>query len=230
MAGIALRKYYLSTVRKLIAEFTGTAFITAAVIGSAIMATNLTKDGAVWLLVNMVSTVSALYLSIVLFASISGAHFNPVVTLVKAIQNEIAWRRASQYVLVQLLGAIFGAGLAHFFFDYSILSISEIDRFGSNIFLSELIASFGLVLIVIASWRKFRLRTRASLISLWIASAYFFTSSTSFANPAVSLGRMLTDSLAGLSPSSFGLFFPAQVFGGLLALAFASYLARRKSE
>lgn len=230
MAGIALRKYYLSSVRKLIAEFTGTAFITAAVIGSAIMATNLTKDGAVWLLVNMVSTVSALYLSIVLFASISGAHFNPVVTLVKAIQNEIAWRRASQYVLVQLLGAIFGAGLAHFFFDYSILSISEIDRFGSNIFLSELIASFGLVLIVIASWRKFRLRTRASLISLWIASAYFFTSSTSFANPAVSLGRMLTDSLAGLSPSSFGLFFPAQVFGGLLALAFASYLARRKSE
>lgn len=217
-------------MRKLIAEFTGTAFITAAVIGSAIMATNLTKDGAVWLLVNMVSTVSALYLSIVLFASISGAHFNPVVTLVKAIQNEIAWRRASQYVLVQLLGAIFGAGLAHFFFDYSILSISEIDRFGSNIFLSELIASFGLVLIVIASWRKFRLRTRASLISLWIASAYFFTSSTSFANPAVSLGRMLTDSLAGLSPSSFGLFFPAQVFGGLLALAFASYLARRKSE
>ena len=217
-------------MRKLIAEFTGTAFITAAVIGSAIMATNLTKDGAVWLLVNMVSTVSALYLSIVLFASISGAHFNPVVTLVKAIQNEIAWRRASQYVLVQLLGAIFGAGLAHFFFDYSILSISEIDRFGSNIFLSELIASFGLVLIVIASWRKFKLRTRASLISLWIASAYFFTSSTSFANPAVSLGRMLTDSLAGLSPSSFGLFFPAQVFGGLLALAFASYLARSKSE
>jgi glycerol uptake facilitator-like aquaporin len=217
-------------VRKLIAEFTGTAFITAAVIGSAIMATNLTKDGAVWLLVNMVSTVSALYLSIVLFASISGAHFNPVVTLVKAIQNEIAWRRASQYVLVQLLGAIFGAGLAHFFFDYSILSISEIDRFGSNIFLSELIASFGLVLIVIASWQKFKLRTRASLITLWIASAYFFTSSTSFANPAVSLGRMLTDSLAGLSPSSFGLFFPAQVFGGLLALAFASYLARRKSE
>lgn len=217
-------------MRKLVAEFTGTAFITAAVIGSAIMATNLTKDGAVWLFVNMVSTVSALYLSIILFASISGAHFNPVVTLVKVIQNEIAWQRASQYVLVQLLGAIFGAGLAHFFFDYSILSISEIDRFGSNIFLSELIASFGLVLIVIASWRKFKIRTRAALVSLWIASAYFFTSSTSFANPAVSLGRMLTDSLAGLSPSSLGLFFPAQFLGGLLALAFANYLARSKSE
>ena len=204
--------------------------MTAAVIGSAIMATNWTKDGAVWLLVNMVSTVSALYLSIVLFASISGAHFNPVVTLVKAIQSEITWRGAAEYVLAQILGATFGAGLAHLLFDYSILSFSEIDRFGANIFLSELVASFGLVLIVIASWRKFKLRTRASLISLWIASAYFFTSSTSFANPAVSLGRMLTDSLAGLSPSSFGLFLPAQILGGLLALGFANYLARSKSE
>ena len=217
-------------MRKLVAEFTGTAFVKAAVIGSAIMATNWTKDGAVWLLVNMVSTVSALYLSIVLFASISGAHFNPVVTLVKAIQSEITWRGAAEYVLAQILGATFGAGLAHLLFDYSILSISEIDRFGANIFLSELVASFGLVLIVIASWRKFKLRTRASLISLWIASAYFFTSSTSFANPAVSLGRMLTDSLAGLSPSSFGLFLPAQILGGLLALGFANYLARSKSE
>ena len=204
--------------------------MTAAVIGSAIMATNWTKDGAVWLLVNMVSTVSALYLSIVLFASISGAHFNPVVTLVKAIQSEITWRGAAEYVLAQILGATFGAGLAHLLFDYSILSFSEIDRFGANIFLSELVASFGLVLIVIASWRKFKLRTRASLISLWIASAYFFTSSTSFANPAVSLGRMLTDSLAGLSPSSFGLFLPAQILGGLLALGFANFLARSKSE
>ncbi len=217
-------------MRKLVAEFTGTAFVTAAVIGSAIMATNWTKDGAVWLLVNMVSTVSALYLSIVLFASISGAHFNPVVTLVKAIQSEITWRGAAEYVLAQILGATFGAGLAHLLFDYSILSFSEIDRFGANIFLSELVASFGLVLIVIASWRKFKLRTRASLISLWIASAYFFTSSTSFANPAVSLGRMLTDSLAGLSPSSFGLFLPAQILGGLLALGFANFLARSKSE
>ena len=217
-------------MRKLVAEFTGTAFITAAVIGSAIMATNWTKDGAVWLLVNMVSTVSALYLSIVLFASISGAHFNPVVTLVKAIQREIEWRGAAEYVLAQILGATFGAGLAHLLFDYSILSISKIDRLGTNIFLSELVASFGLVLIVIASWRKFKLRTRASLISLWIASAYFFTSSTSFANPAVSLGRMLTDSLAGLSPASFGLFLPAQILGGLLALGFANYLARSKSE
>lgn len=217
-------------MRKLVAEFTGTAFITAAVIGSAIMATNWTKDGAIWLLVNMISTVSALYLSIVLFASISGAHFNPVVSLVKMIKKEMSLRGATEYILAQLLGAIFGAGFVHFLFDYSILSVSEINRSGANLFTSEVFASFGLVLIVIASWRKFKLRTRASLISLWIASAYFFTSSTSFANPAVSLGRMFTDSLAGLSPESFALFLPAQILGGLLALAFANYLSRSDHE
>jgi glycerol uptake facilitator-like aquaporin len=190
------------------------------------MATNWTKDGAVWLLVNMVSTVSVLYLSIVLFASISGAHFNPVVSLVKTIQKELSWSEFIQYSLAQIFGAIFGAGLAHFLFDYSILSISKVERFGTNIFVSEVVASFGLVLIAIASWRKFKVRNRASLISLWIASAYFFTSSTSFANPAVSLGRALTDSLAGLSPASLGLFVPAQILGGLLALSFSNYLSR----
>lgn len=217
-------------MRKLVAEFTGTSFITTAVIGSAIMATNWTKDGAVWLLVNMISTVSILYISILLFASISGAHFNPVVSLVKAIQREISLREALTYSIAQILGAIFGASMAHLLFDYSMLSLSKIDRFGPNIFLSETIASFGLVLIVIASWRKFKVRNRASLISLWIASAYFFTSSTSFANPAVSLGRMFTDSLAGLSPASLALFVPAQILGGLLALLFANYLARSKNE
>ena len=217
-------------MRKLVAEFTGTAFVTAAVIGSAIMATNWTKDGAVWLLVNMISTVSILYIVILLFASISGAHFNPVVSLVKAVQREISLREAFTYSISQVLGAIFGAAVAHILFDYRALSLSKIERLGANIFLSETIASFGLVLIVIASWRRFKVRNRASLIALWIASAYFFTSSTSFANPAVSLGRMLTDSLAGLSPASLGLFVPAQILGGLLALLFNNYLVRSKSE
>jgi glycerol uptake facilitator-like aquaporin len=217
-------------VRKLVAEFTGTALITTAVIGSAIMATNWTKDGAVWLLVNMISTVSALYLSIVLFASISGAHFNPVVSLVQAIQKNISWSTAGKYSLSQFAGAIFGAGLSHFMFDYSILSISKIERTGANVFAAEIVASFGLVLIAIAGWRNFKVKTRASLLSLWIASAYFFTSSTSFANPAVSLGRMFTDSLAGISPESLILFIPAQVIGGLLALLFARYLTRSSNE
>lgn len=217
-------------MRKLFAEFTGTAFITAAVIGSAIMATNWTKDGAIWLLVNMISTVSVLYLSIILFASISGAHFNPVVSLVKLIQKELSLKEFLSYIAGQLTGAIFGAAVAHLLFDYTLLSVSKVDRFGSNIFASELVASFGLVLIAIASWKNFKVKTRASLISLWIASAYFFTSSTSFANPAVSFGRMLTDSLAGLSPESLALFIPAQVLGGFFALGFATFLTRAGRE
>lgn len=217
-------------MRKLVSEFTGTALITTAVIGSAIMATNWTKDGAVWLLVNMISTVSALYLSIVLFASISGAHFNPVVSLVQAIQKNISWSTAGQYSLSQFAGAMFGAELSHLMFDYSILSISKIERIGTNLFAAEIVASSGLVLIAIAGWRKFKVKTRASLLSLWIASAYFFTSSTTFANPAVSLGRMFTDSLAGISPESLVLFIPAQVIGGLLALLFARFLARSSNE
>jgi len=217
-------------VRKLVAEFTGTAFITAAVIGSAIMATNWTKDGAIWLLVNMVSTVAALYIAIVLFANVSGAHFNPVVSLIVAIQKKLSLKELSGYVAAQLLGALMGAAVAHLMFDRNIFTLSKIERSGSNIFVAEVLASFGLVLIAVASWRKFKVRNRASLIALWIASAYFFTASTSFANPAVSLGRMMTDSLAGISPSSLALFIPAQLLGGFLALAFSNYMTKSARE
>ena len=217
-------------MRRLVAEFVGTSLVTAAVIGSAIMATIWTKDGAIWLLVNMISTVSALYIAIVLFANVSGAHFNPVVTIVLALQKKLSLRDLASYVSAQMSGAVFGAVLAHLIFDQDLISISTIKRDGTNIFLSEILASFGLVLIAIASWRKFKVRNRASLLALWIASAYFFTASTSFANPAVSLGRMLTDSLAGISPSSLILFIPAQIIGGLLALLFANFMVKSSNE
>jgi len=217
-------------MRRLVAEFVGTSLVTAAVIGSAIMATIWTKDGAIWLLVNMISTVSALYIAIVLFANVSGAHFNPVVTIVLALQKKLSLRDLASYVSAQMSGAVFGAVLAHLIFDQDLISISTIKRDGTNIFLSEILASFGLVLIAIASWRKFKVRNRASLLALWIASAYFFTASTSFANPAVSFGRMLTDSLAGISPSSLILFIPAQIIGGLLALLFANFMAKSSNE
>jgi len=217
-------------MRKLIAEFVGTSLVTTAVIGSAIMATIWTKDGAIWLLVNMVSTVAALYIAIVLFANISGAHFNPAVSLIVAIQKKLSLKELSGYVAAQLLGALMGAAVAHLMFDRNLFTISKIERNGSNIFVAEVLASFGLVLIAIASWRKFKVRNRASLIALWIASAYFFTASTSFANPAVSLGRMMTDSLAGISPSSLALFIPAQLLGGFLALAFSNYMTKSARE
>ena len=217
-------------MRKLIAEFVGTSLVTTAVIGSAIMATTWTKDGAIWLLVNMVSTVAALYIAIVLFANVSGAHFNPVVSSIVAIQKKLSLKELSGYVAAQLLGALMGAAVAHLMFDRNLFTISKIERNGSNIFVAEVLASFGLVLIAIASWRKFKVRNRASLIALWIASAYFFTASTSFANPAVSLGRMMTDSLAGISPSSLALFIPAQLLGGFLALAFSNYMTKSARE
>ena len=217
-------------MRRLVAEFVGTSLVTAAVIGSAIMATIWTKDGAIWLLVNMISAVSALYIAIVLFANVSGAHFNPVVTIVLALQKKLSLRDLASYVSAQMSGAVFGAVLAHLIFDQDLISISTIKRDGTNIFLSEILASFGLVLIAIASWRKFKVRNRASLLALWIASAYFFTASTSFANPAVSFGRMLTDSLAGISPSSLILFIPAQIIGGLLALLFANFMVKSSNE
>lgn len=217
-------------MRKLVAEFVGTSLVTTAVIGSAIMATIWTKDGAIWLLVNMVSTVAALYIAIVLFANVSGAHFNPVVSLMVAIQKKLSLKELSGYVAAQLLGALMGAAVAHFMFDRNIFTLSKIERNGSSIFVAEVLASFGLVLIAVASWRKFRVRNRASLLALWIASAYFFTASTSFANPAVSLGRMMTDSLAGISPSSLALFIPAQLIGGFLALAFSNYMTKSARE
>jgi len=217
-------------MRRVVAEFIGTAAITLAVIGSAIMATIWTKDGAIWLLVNAISTVSVLFISIVLFAKISGAHFNPVVSLVEFLAKRLGIKDLLSYIAAQFLGAMLGAILAHVLFDRQILTVSEIERSGMNIFASEIVASFGLVLIAIASWRKFKVTLRASLISLWIVGAYFFTASTSFANPAVSFGRMFTDSLAGISPTSLALFVPAQVIGGLLALALASYFAKESRE
>jgi glycerol uptake facilitator-like aquaporin len=190
------------------------------------MASIWTKDGAVWLLVNMVSTVAALYIAINLFSEISGAHFNPVVSFLIALSRGISWREFFEYLAAQFIGAIVGATLAQALFNSPILVLSSIDRSGLNIFGAETLASFGLVLIAIASWRYFETQQRAILIVLWIASAYFFTSSTSFANPAVSFGRIFTDSLAGISPSSFLLFTLAQVVGGLLAFAFNRYLTR----
>jgi glycerol uptake facilitator-like aquaporin len=138
-------------MRRLVAEFVGTSLVTAAVIGSAIMATIWTKDGAIWLLVNMISTVSALYIAIVLFANVSGAHFNPVVSIVLALQKKLSLRDLASYISAQMSGAVFGAVLAHLIFDQDLVSISTIKRDGANIFLSEILASFGLVLIAIAS-------------------------------------------------------------------------------
>jgi glycerol uptake facilitator-like aquaporin len=180
------------------------------------MAQSLTDDVALQLLVNSAATVAMLYILINLLAPLSGAHFNPVVTAITLFRGERGATEAFFYLAAQILGAISGSLLAHLTFDIS-FAISSKDRSGAHLLLAEVIATFGLVMIVFADWKRYRTRHRASLIALWIGGAYFFTSSTSFANPAVTIGRIFTDSFAGISPVSAAPFIAAQFAGAALA-------------
>ena len=191
-------------------------FLVFAVVGSGMMAESLTNDVALRLLINSAATVAMLYILINLLAPLSGAHFNPVVTLVNSFRREKNLREVTLYLVAQLIGAISGSLLAHLTFDIP-FAISAKDRVGLHLLLAEVIATFGLVVIVFADWKRYRIRHRASLIALWIGGAYFFTSSTSFANPAVTIGRIFTDSFAGIAPVSVAPFIVAQLVGAVLA-------------
>jgi glycerol uptake facilitator-like aquaporin len=206
-----------SLPHSLSAEMLGTMFLVLAVVGSGIMAQLLTTDVALQLLINAAATIAMLYLLINLLAPLSGAHFNPVVTMVQMMKKGISISLGIGYLVSQVSGAILGSLLAHILFDRPIIALSTLDRSGSHLLIAEVVATFGLVVIVFADWKSFKVRQRASLISLWIGSAYFFTSSTSFANPAVTIGRLFTDSFAGISPQSVPAFVAAQVVGALIA-------------
>lgn len=198
------------------AEFIGTLALVLAVVGSGMMAGSLTEDVALQLLINAAATVAALYILINLLAPLSGAHFNPAVTVVSSLRGERGATEVVTYLFAQVSGAIAGSLLAHLTFDIP-FAISTKDRMGISLLLAEVVATFGLVMIVFADWKRYRLRNRASMIALWIGGAYFFTSSTSFANPAVTIGRIFTDSFAGISPASVLPFIGAQIVGALLA-------------
>lgn len=201
-----------------VAELLGTMFLTLTVVGSGIMAQNLSDDLGIQLLINAAATVATLYILINLVAPISGAHFNPVVTMVAAIRGVLNVKKSFLYLLSQFAGAILGTFLAHLLFARDVFETSTNIRAGSNLFISEIIATFGLVTIVFAGWLNIKVRHRAAMISLWIGGAYFFTSSTSFANPAVTVGRAFTDTFSGIAPSSVLAFMAAQIIGALLAL------------
>ncbi len=200
-----------------VAEFLGTMFLTLAVVGSGIMAQLLTADVALQLLINALATIAMLYLLINLIAPISGAHFNPVVTLIALVKRTVEPRRALSFFAAQFTGAISGTLIAHLLFDREIIALSDFERSGVHLWIAEVVATVGLVTIVFADWKRFETRERASFISLWIGSAYFFTSSTSFANPAVTVGRLFTDSFAGIAPESVAPFVIAQVIGATIA-------------
>ena len=211
-------------VRKYLAEFLGTGILVAVVVGSGIMATKLTTDVGIQLLINTISTVLALRIIITIFASVSGAHFNPIVTLVELTFKRISLVDALGYLAAQFVGGAFGALLANLMFKKSAINLSTHTRSGLNLFLGEIVATAGLLLIIqLMNYQK-RTSLIPILVSAWIGSAYFFTSSTSFANPAVTFARGLSNTFAGIAMRSVPLFILAQILGGaigtLLALAF----------
>jgi glycerol uptake facilitator-like aquaporin len=196
-----------------------------AVIGSGIMASFLTKDVLLQLLVNMFSTVAALYVAIVIFMPRSGANFNPLVSILKWMNGQLIGREVLKDVAAQLLGAFIGALLVATIFERDLIEISSFERHGFGTFVAEIIASTGLLIVALIRIDSSKSHKRAVLVSAWIAGAYFFTSSTSFANPAVTFGRIFTESFAGISPLSFFAFLAAQVIGALVA-----FLALRSLE
>jgi glycerol uptake facilitator-like aquaporin len=202
---------------RLTAEFVGSAFLVAAVVGSGIMGERLASGNvAIALLANTIATGAVLVALILTFGPISGAHLNPAVTVADAIEHGIAWPDALAYIAVQCAGGVAGAILAHLMFGLRWYSFSTHSRRGWSLVLSEFVATFGLLSVI---WGCSRLRSRAVpfAVASYITAAYWFTASTSFANPAVTIARSLSDTFAGIRPSDVPLFIVAQVAGALTA-------------
>lgn len=215
-------------MKKLLAEFLGTALLVAVVVGSGIMATDLTQDVGLQLLINTIATVFGLAVLILILARISGAHFNPVVTLVDLIQGKSSVIQFIQYSLAQVLGGISGAFLANAMFDQAIVETSTKIRSGTHLYLAEIVATAGLILVINLLLHQKNLTAIPAAVAAWIGSAYFFTSSTSFANPAVTIGRIFSDSFAGIAPGSAPQFIAAQLLGALIGLALVKALTHDK--
>ena len=205
----------ITTRQKLLAEALGTALLLAVVIGSGIMAERLSGGNvAIALLANTLATVGGLYILIEVFGSISGAHFNPAVSLVMTFRGALATNLLAPYIVAQLLGAILGAWLAHAMFDMTILQFSMKTRSGLGQWIAEAVATFGLVFVIL---RAPAARV-AAMVACYIGAAYWFTASTSFANPAAAVGRMFSDSFAGIAPLSVPGFVIAELAGAGVAV------------
>jgi glycerol uptake facilitator-like aquaporin len=210
--------------RRLVAEVLGTTFLLAAVVGSGIMAERLAgANVALALLANTLATGAALLALILTFGPISGAHFNPIVSLASALQREMNWRECSFYVAAQIVGALAGVVLANAMFGLPAISLSHHARDGGELLLSELVASFGLV-AVIASCARQRSNMTAFAVAAYITAAYWFTPSTSFANPAVTIARSLSDTFTGIAPHNVLGFIVAQLVGGVAATGLFRWL------
>jgi glycerol uptake facilitator-like aquaporin len=205
--------------QRLAAEAVGSFFLFGTVIGSGIMAETLSGGNvAIALLGNTLATGAILFVLITMLAPVSGAHFNPAVTLVMAARRELSWRDVAPYLAAQLLGGLLGAFAAHLMFDRPILQLSLKARTGVGQWTGELVATFGLILTIVGT-AKYRPNAVAASVALYITAAYWFTSSTSFANPAITIIRSLSNSFAGIAPADVPMFVIAQLAGaGLAAL------------
>ena len=216
-------------IRKLLAEFVGTCFLVMIVIGSGIMAQNLSSDQLTILLANTIATGAGLTGLIWLFISISGAHFNPAVSLIMFLKKELTLKEFSCFACFQFIGGFFGAILANIMFGLEPLQISANERSGLNIYFSELIATFGLI-ITILGVRKMSILAVGPAVGLYISAGYWFTSSTSFANPAVTIARIFTNTFTGIAPISSLYFLSGQVIGCLLGFKIFNLFENNQKE
>ncbi|MEI6513436.1 MAG: MIP/aquaporin family protein [bacterium] len=213
-------------LRKYAAEFLGTGTLVAVVVGSGNMATNLSSDRGVNLLINAISTVLALGILIWVLSPISGAHFNPAVSLSEWTQKRLGNLDLLAYVLAQSAGGIFGAMLANLMFKHPAIYLSHHIRTGSNLWLGEVVATAGLLFLIQMLRGQNRMSMAPIVLATWIGSAYFFTSSTSFANPAVTLGRAFSDTFSGIAFKSVPMFIVAQVVGAALGTIGGMYFSK----
>jgi glycerol uptake facilitator-like aquaporin len=212
----------VNLLRRLTAEAIGSLLLAATVIGSGVMAARLAGGNtAIVLLANTGATVAVLATLIALLGPVSGAHFNPAVSLVQALRNALPWREAGGYVAVQVLGCCLGAMLAHAMFELPLLQSSVHVRTGAGQWLAEAVATFGLLLVVLGYRRA---EDVPWMVAAWIGAAYWFTASTSFANPAITIARSLSDTFAGIRPADAPAFIAAQLVGALVALLIARQL------
>lgn len=216
--------------RRLVAEGLGTAFLLATVVGSGIMAENL-ADGndAIALLGNTLATGAILAVLIMVFGPVSGAHFNPAVTTAFLMRRDIDALTATYYMLVQIVGAIAGVMAAHAMFDLDFIQASQKLRTGPSQWFAEVVATFGLVGFILGTLH-YGTRTVAATVGLYISAAYWFTASTSFANPAVTIGRTLTDTFSGIYPDHAPAFIAAQIGGATVAVLVMGWVLKPKAE
>ncbi len=206
--------------RRLVAELLGSAFLCAVVVGSGIAAQQLSPGNpGLELFENAAATAAGLYAIILMVGPVSGGHLNPIVSFVDAAFGGVRWRTAAAYLPVQVVGCLAGAVLANLMFSKAAISVSTHHRASPAHALSEVVATLGLVLVIFALARSGRSHVTPAAVGAYIGAAYFFTSSTSFANPAITVGRMVSNTFAGIAPSSGPAFIAAQVVGGVLAVA-----------